>query len=47
MSDQRKEDQKTVDKQLTEALKAQPLLRQYLKTLFTLQKGQYPHKMVF
>lgn len=47
MSQQRKEDQKTVDKQLTEAIKAQPQLRQYLKTLFTLQKGQFPHRMVF
>ncbi|KAL5515763.1 hypothetical protein EMCRGX_G000979 [Ephydatia muelleri] len=47
VSDKRKEDQKTVDKQLTDALKAQPQLRQYLKTLFTLQKGQYPHRMVF
>jgi len=43
----RVEDQKTVDELLLPALSAVPLLKEYLKTKFTLDKHQYPHLMKF
>ena len=47
VSDQRKEDQRSVDTQILERVKATPSLRQYLSRRFSLNHGQYPHKMVF
>ena len=49
-SEQRKTDQQTVDKQVIEAIKKHPegkMLRAYLRHTFGLDKGQYPHQMVF
>jgi len=43
----RVEDQKTLDAKVVEAVKKVPLLKQYLKTRFTLKKGQFPHAMKF
>ena len=47
MSDERKEDQKAVDEQLTPLISDEAHLKNYLKTLFSLRKGQYPHEMIF
>jgi len=41
------EDQKALDALLLPRVKQVPLLRQYLRELFTLRKGQYPHRMKF
>ncbi|XP_055698410.1 60S ribosomal protein L6 [Phlebotomus papatasi] len=49
-SEQRKEDQKTVDTAVKVALrkrKDKNLIAQYLKALFRLQSSQYPHRMKF
>ena len=49
-SEQRKTDQASVDKMVLEAVKKHPegaSLKTYLKHVFTLSKGQYPHKMIF
>ena len=49
-SDQRKADQENVDKQMLEAFKKHPegaALKAYMKSIFCLSKGQYPHKMTF
>ncbi|XJO76846.1 hypothetical protein BDV3_007320 [Batrachochytrium dendrobatidis] len=40
-------DQTTVDTQLLSAIKKTPMLQSYLKSSFTLTKGQYPHAMKF
>merc|ERR1739848_955279 len=50
VSEQRKDDQVAVDKQILEAIRAHPekkLLFGYLKQLFSLKNHQFPHKMVF
>ena len=50
MSDERKEDQKTVDKQILEVISQHPdkkLMLGYLGAMFSLHNKQYPHKMVF
>ena len=50
ISDERKEDQVTVDKQVLEAIRRNPdkkSLFGYLGAMFSLQNGQYPHNMVF
>merc|ERR1711954_147791 len=49
-SEQRKEDQVTVDTQVLEAIKKHgdgKVLKQYLRASFALSKGQYPHNMAF
>merc|ERR1711879_443796 len=49
-SDARKADQDKVDKQVLEAIKKHPegaSLKAYMKTLFSLSKGQFPHTMAF
>ena len=46
-SDQRKADQVVVDEQLLGVIKNVPMLEGYLKSRFTLQKGQFPHEMKF
>jgi large subunit ribosomal protein L6e len=40
-------DQKVVDKVVLEAIKKQPLLKQYLGAHFTLTGGQFPHELKF
>merc|ERR1711962_763442 len=50
VSEQRKDDQVAVDKQILDAIRAHPekkLLFGYLKQLFSLKNHQFPHKMVF
>ncbi|CAB4020719.1 60S ribosomal L6 [Paramuricea clavata] len=47
VSDERKEDQKSVDEQLAPLISDEAHLKNYLKTLFSLRKGQYPHEMIF
>ncbi|XP_065889392.1 large ribosomal subunit protein eL6-like [Dysidea avara] len=46
-SDERKQDQKDIDQSVLGAVAKIPELKGYLRGRFTLQKGQYPHKMVF
>jgi len=49
-SDQRKADQKTVDSQLCAIIKAHPessVMKKYLRSLFSLKKGQFPHAIKF
>lgn len=49
-SAERKADQKTVDSQLCAIIKAHAessVLKKYLRSLFSLNKGQYPHAMKF
>jgi len=43
----RAEDQKALDTALIAKIKAVPLLSAYLKSLFTLRKGQFPHELKF
>lgn len=47
LSAERKKLQSDVDAALISAVKAVPNMRSYLKSLFTLQKGQAPHSMKF
>ncbi len=50
MSDERKEDQIAVDKQILDVIRGNPdkkMLFGYLGALFSLTNKQYPHKMVF
>ena len=47
LSEERIEDQKIVDEQVLPALSKVPHLTKYLKSLFTLRKGQFPHALVF
>ena len=49
-SDARKADQEKVDKQVLEAMKKHPegaSLKAYMKAIFSLSKGQFPHTMAF
>ena len=46
-SEERVEDQKTVDEQILPEISKVPHLKKYMKTLFSLRKGQYPHLMKF
>merc|ERR1712179_802006 len=50
VSDERKEDQLSVDKQIMEAIKKHPkkkLMFGYIGSMFALATRDYPHKMVF
>lgn len=46
-SEERVEDQKAVDDQVLPEISKIPQLRKYMKSLFSLRKGQYPHSMKF
>jgi large subunit ribosomal protein L6e len=43
----RADDQKSVDKSIIAAIKKEPLLASYLKSSFSLRKGDKPHEMIF
>ena len=50
VSDERKEDQVAVDKQILAAIRAskeKKYLFGYLGAMFSLTNNQYPHKMIF
>lgn len=47
VSDKRKADQKAVDDAVLAAVKATPQLDAYLKTRFSLKKGDHPHDLKF
>merc|ERR1711967_73084 len=47
IDESRKKLQATVDDKLIAAVKKTPLLEEYLKAKFSLQKGDLPHKMTF
>jgi len=47
VSAERKADQKAVDAAVLKAVKAVPMLKQYLNAKFSLKQGQFPHMMKF
>ena len=49
-SEQRKTVQAAIDKQILEVIAKHPdaaMLKAYMKNIFSLSKGQFPHQMVF
>lgn len=46
-SEERIKDQKSVDDILVKAIEKEAMLSSYMKSKFTLKKGQYPHEMTF
>ena len=47
LPDQRVADQKNLDSQISPLIEKVPLLRDYVKSRFSLRKGQYPHELKF
>jgi large subunit ribosomal protein L6e len=47
LTDEKKADQKAVDAALLPSIEKEEMLKDYLQSKFTLQKGQYPHLMKF
>ena len=41
------EDQKAMDGVLAKKVEAEPMLTEYLRSVFTLRSGDFPHKMKF
>eukprot|EP01091_Cochliopodium_minus_P020269 TRINITY_DN8807_c1_g1_i1.p1 TRINITY_DN8807_c1_g1~~TRINITY_DN8807_c1_g1_i1.p1 ORF type:complete len:213 (-),score=52.57 TRINITY_DN8807_c1_g1_i1:53-691(-) len=47
LPEQRITDQKNLDSQITPLIQKVPLLRDYVKSRFSLRKGQFPHELKF
>jgi large subunit ribosomal protein L6e len=47
IADKRVSDQKTLDSQIVPLIEKVSLLKDYMKSRFSLRKGQYPHDLKF